>query len=343
LFNYFRSLPEKGLLKKGFFFLCLFSALSVYPQNFELDQIEQIWRPRLKLDAKYLGPSAFSDTTGNYSSSESNFVLTFPIKSKVDAELKLDLSSLKLKDIFKNSVRIKAYEVLGNVRFGVRQANLGFDSISQNRNVYYGQAGILGLKLTRKYRILFYSLNAYVSEDQKSLNSAAVRFNGILGQFHLRGLRKNFFYGIYAGYSDGLFIPVPFIGGKVPFGKKWSFNYLIPAQINVMYSPTKNISLSSGVTVDGYRGGVNLYSQRVNLNYGNLSGYLSYRHKLSRIFNLRLEGGYVIKQYITISDIDAYRSSFPIGQGFYGQISITTLFGKSLFEKAIDGIKPEIF
>lgn len=321
-----------------FFYFFFFQTTLSFGQSFDIEQVEQIWRPRLKLESKYLGPSAFSDTIGNYFSGEFNTSLTFPIKSKFGADLKLDLSSLKLKDIIKNSVRLRAYQVLGNAKFGMRQANLGFDSLSNKRNLIYGQAGIMGLWLTPKYRIGFYSANVYIAEDQNTLNTAAVRVNGMIGQYHLKGLRKNYYYGVYLSYSDGLVIPVPFLGGKVPVGDNVTFNYLLPAQIYFNYSPESDINLCLGATLDGYRNGVKIYNKRLNMNYGSANVFLNYRQKLNKVFAFKLEAGYCVKQYIKINDSGNYRSDYPISQGFYGQVTITTLFGRSLFEKVMDAI-----
>ncbi len=332
-----RTKPN-GFFFKSLTFSLFIISISGFSQTFDIEQIEQIWRPRLKFDTKYLAPAPFSDTTGKYSSYENTVGFTFPIVSKLGADLKLDLSSLKLKDILKNSVRIKASQLLGTAKFGYKQAHLGFDSIS-NKNLLYAQAGIMGLYLTRKYRILFYSANCFISEDQKKINSTVPRVNGTIGQYHLRGLRKNYYYGIYLSYSDGLFIPVPFFGGKTPINDKWSFNYLLPAQMYLLYSPTSNASISGGITLDGYRSGVQLNTKRVNMNYGNVAAFINYRQKLNKLFYLRFEGGYCIRQYIKVNDATNNHSAFPIGQGFYGQITITTLFGKSLFEKVVDGIK----
>ncbi|MBC7865197.1 MAG: hypothetical protein IAF38_19640, partial [Bacteroidia bacterium] len=77
-------------------------------QTFDLEQVEQIFRPRIKWDNRFIIPSNFSDTTGKFSDLYSNAVVTFPIRSRLDADFKLDLSKPNLKDILKNSIRINA-------------------------------------------------------------------------------------------------------------------------------------------------------------------------------------------------------------------------------------------
>ena len=104
---------------------------SLEAQTFEVEQIEQLFRPRVRVDSKYIVDASFKDTTGVYNQKEISSVFTFPIKTKFSADVKLDLSSLNLKDILKNSVRIKASQTLGVFRLNARQINIGFDTLPQ--------------------------------------------------------------------------------------------------------------------------------------------------------------------------------------------------------------------
>ncbi|MFL5754232.1 MAG: hypothetical protein ACJ76F_12540 [Bacteroidia bacterium] len=329
-------------VKNGFFLFLILACGQLFAQSFELEQIEQIWRPRIRLDTKYTSDSKFSDTTGKYNALDASGIYTFPIKSKFAASLQLDLSSLKLKDMAKNSVQVKAYQVMGSIRAGSRQISLGFDSISQRR-LYYASASVFGLKLTRKYRILFYSLNAGLSEEDKTMNRLTPRFTGILGQFHLKGIRKNYYYGIMTTYSDGVFVPVPFFGGMVPFGNNCSFNFTFPAQAYVQYRSGKKTSFSLGATIDGYRSGIQYNNSRLNINYGTANAFVAWKQKLNKTFGFRIETGYCVKQYLNFSDGNRRKAAYPINPGFYGQISITTLLGKSLFEQVSDGLNSGLF
>jgi hypothetical protein len=324
-------------LKKILFSFFIFLTASLFAQSFDLDQIEQIWRPRLKADSKFTADASFADTSGLFNCFENSATFTFPIKSKVGADIKLDLSSLKLRDILKNSVKVKAYQVLGSVRAGTKQLHLGFDSI-QNRQLYFASASVLGVKLTKKYRVLFYSLNTGINEEDKTFNTVTPRFTGILGQFHIKGLHRNYYYGLIASYSDGVFLPVPFFGGSTPIASRFYLNFTLPASLCVQYKPQHKTSLSVGIAADGFRSGIEYHAKRMNLNYGTINSFVSWRQRLGKIFSVRMEGGYCLRQRINITQNDSKKAVYPIQPGLYVQMSISVLMGQSLFEKLTDNI-----
>lgn len=325
------------MLKRIFIIIWLFVSSFAVAQTFEVDQIEQLFRPRLRFDSKYIFDSKFSDTTGSYNHKEVGAVVTFPIKTKLSADINLDLSKPKLKDILQKSVRIKALQILGVVRVNGRQANLGFDSIPQ-KNLYGVTAGVLGVRLTKKYRVLFYSLTTSIAEQDKTLNKIGPRFSGILGQLHIRGLKKNFFYGVAATYSDGLFIPAPFLGGSQPIGNHFIFNYTLPVQLNIQYKDNKKTLVTLGVSADGYRSGIEYKTKRLNVTYTSGVGYLNFRYKFTNSFLVRAEGGYVFYQNIRYSDLAGYKTNYPLSTGPYVQVGFNVLFGQTIWEKVIGAI-----
>lgn len=309
----------------------------LYSQTFEVDQIEQLFRPRLRVDAKYTFDSKFKDTTGIFNQKDAGFVFTFPLKTKLSADLKLDLSSLKLKDLLKNSVRVRASQLLGMVRVNGRQSNFGFD-FPRQKNMSGVTVGLLGVRLTKKYRVMFYSVNTSFAEEVKPLTSFGPRASALIGQLHMRGLRKNFFYGVAATYSDGLFLPAAFFGGSQPIGKKFIFNYILPVQLNVQYKDDHHTLVTLGVSADGYRTGIsNPLGKRVNLNYTSGYSYASIRYKFNRTLVGRLEGGYIFYQNLRYTKSDLYQTNYPLSAGPYVQAGFSVLFGKTVWEKIAEG------
>ncbi len=324
------------LKKYNLFFLGILTHFVFNAQTFEVEQLEQLFRPRIKVDTKYIFDSKFKDTISVFNQKEANAVFTFPIKTKLNANVKLDLSSLKLKDILKNSIRVKASQTLGMLRFNTRQVNVGFDSLPLKNN-YTVAAGILGATLTKKYRILFYSTNIAIAEQDKTINKATPRFSGLIGQLHIRGLKNNFFYGIAASYSDGLFLAAPFFGGSQPIGKKFVFNYTLPVQVNLQYKNNRML-LAIGISADGYRTGINYNTKRVNVNYTSGLCYTNLRYKFSKTFVANAEVGYVFYQNWRYTKTDFIHTNFVINGGLYAQVGFSILFGQTIWEKALDWI-----
>ncbi|MDO9001480.1 MAG: hypothetical protein Q7W45_17065 [Bacteroidota bacterium] len=318
-----------------FFIIALFSVSQA--QTFEVDQIEQLFRPRIRVESKYILDANFKDTSGVFNQKEINSVFTFPIKTKFKTEVELDLSSLKLKDIINKSVRFKASQTLGVFRLTGRQINIGFDTLPQ-KNILNATAGLMGLRLSRKYRVQFYSATVTIAEQDKTINNSVPRFSALIGQLHLRGFKRNYFYGIAATYSDGLLIPSPFFGGSEPIGKKFIFNYTLPVQINLQYKDNKKTLVTVGVGFDGYRNGILYLTKRKNLNYYAGLTYANFRYKLSKSLVARVECGYVFYQNLQYTKTDGVPTKFGINSSPYVQIGFSVLFGKTFWEKVFENV-----
>lgn len=316
-------------------FVCIASLASA--QTFDVEQFEQIFRPRIKLDARYQPQTAFRDTSDFFSNTEGSAVCTFPIHSRFEAGLRLDTNARSLGELLKNSVQVKASQLLGNVRLGARQVELGFDSIP-TRQLYSASAGMMGLKLTKKYRILFWSANVNVSEEEESLDGTVPRFNGIIGQMHMKGLRRNFFYGLAIAVSDRLTLPLPFFGGIAPLGKDWSFQYLLPVQIAVGFKPQARTKFLAGLALDGFRSGIELHNERANLNYGGIRTFLNVRHKASDHFQIRADVGYAFAHTVRFSNTDVEPVRYPLDPGLSFGVGVNVLFGGSVMERIMDEV-----
>lgn len=316
-------------------------AFNLNAQTFDIEQTSQLIRPRIKLDSRYTFDPTTKDTGGSYASFENSASFTFPIKRKFTTEINLDLKDFKLKDLFKKNIRIKASEILGTFKVTQRNVSFGLGDSMAKRGLYYANAGIIGLHLTKKYRILFYSANMNVHEDIKTFNQFTPRFSAIVGQYHIRGLRKGYYYGMSLIYSDGLLIPSPFFGGMEPISERWTFNYTLPVQVNIQYYHHATYVVF-GVKTDGYRSGIKLGNGRGNMNYGNGCTYLNVRRKLTRTIQVYGEVGYNFYQFMSFDDgiknskVWPERVKVPMNTSFYGHLSVQIYFGKSLLEKVTD-------
>ncbi|MBC7864505.1 MAG: hypothetical protein IAF38_16135, partial [Bacteroidia bacterium] len=214
-----------------------------------------------------------------------------------------------------------------------RQTNLGFDSLPK-KNYYSLTGGFMGVKLDKKYRIVFYNLSVNISEEDKTIKQSVPRFSGVLGRIRITGLRKNYFYGVALVYSDGLPLPVPFFGGSQPIKKNFVLNYTIPAQLNIQYKKG-NTSLTVGAIADGFRTGMSYHNQRVNINHTAGQAYFLWKQKLGKTVAVRLEGGYYFYSMLSFPKGKVTRYQFPIQPGPYFNVGINVLFGKSLFENIL--------
>jgi hypothetical protein len=311
-----------------FFFLL---SIGLYAQTFDIDQIEQVFRPRVKWDNRYILPTTYADTIVKFSDFTSSTLITFPIRTRLDTDFKLDLSQPRLKDILKNSVRITASQTLGSLRVVYRQTQLGFDSVP-TKNFYGITAGFSGVKLDRNYRVVFYNLSVNLSEENKTFSAAVPRFSGILGRLHLKGLYQNYFYGLAIVYSDGLPLPVPFFGGTFPVNKHFIFNCALPTSLNFQFK-SKSTSIYTGISADGFRTGLQYKNQRVNLNHIGGQLFVMWRQKIHRTITTRLECGYYFYSALNFSERN---DVFAVRPGPYVNAGINILFGKNFFERVLD-------
>ena len=316
-------------------FFLLINAYTCFSQSFDIDQIEQVYRPRLKLDSRYIFNSDFTDTTGTFSDLYSNAVFTFPVKSKLDAGFQLDLKDLGLKNLLTNSARLNVSQTMGSVRVGYRQMNLGFDSVLPKKEFYNISANVMGLKLDRKLRVIFYNLGLGFFEQNTTTKNPYPRVNSLIGRLHVKGLVRKYYYGLAVVYSEGLFLPMPFFGGSIPMGNKLILNYTLPAAVNFQYKSGKT-SLFAGVVADGFRAGMKMKDVRTNLNHTGGQAYLMLRQRINNSVLIRLEGGYYVFSKLNISNSFFDAREYPVKPGPYLNVGITVLFGQTLFEKIAD-------
>lgn len=306
-------------------------------QSFDVEQFDQVFRPRLRWDMRYQPPTNFRDTSASFSNLEEMAVLTFPIRSKFDVSAGVDLSAKSLGDLLKNAVRVQASQLLGSVRVGARQMDPGVTH-GADRQLYTASVGLLGISLTRKFRLRFWSANVNVSEEDRTFDTAVPRVNGLIGWLHLKGVKRYHYYGLAASYSDGLGIPLPFFGGMAPIGGDWSIQYLLPAQVSFAFRPDRKTRYAAGLTLDGYRSGFELGDQRVNVNYASLRLFGNLRYKINAHFTLRAEVGYVPWQNIHFTDEANEVARYPLRPGVSCMLGVNVLFGESILQRVMDEV-----
>ncbi len=326
---------------RALFLLMLMASMhaSLSAQTFDLDQFDQLFRPRLRVEGRWLPPVALEKVPGTYEDRASLAVLTFPIHSTFNVNAKLDLTADNIVELLKNGVRVRASQVMGNVRYGTRQVRFD-EALGEARMLHSASVGALGVSLTKKYRILFWSLNVNVSEEDKTFDKAVLRFGGVIGKMKVKGLRKQFFYGLAASSSDGLMLPVPFIGGSAPIGKKWSFNYVLPLQASLGWKVSNSTRLNFGAGLEGNRSGLELDDRRYNLNYTGLRVFASARHKLSTHFALRAEVGYMPRHRAAFASkgVDDPLPAFQLQPGMHCMVGVNVLFGTSILDRLLDEV-----
>lgn len=300
-------------------------------QSFDLEQFDQLFRPRLRLDVRWTPEVPFTSDPGTFDDRSITAGFTLPVHKKWTAGVQLNLTGDNLKEILKNSVRVRASQVMVSARYSGRDLRLSRDP----RLLHSASMGALGISLTRKYRVLFWSANVNASEEDATMEKAVPRFNGVIGKLHIKGMRRQFFYGAAVSSSDGLNVPVPFIGGVEPMGDRWTFQYFLPLQIAVGYKPTERTRFLGGFVLDGFRSGFAYGDERVNITYAAVRGFVSVRQKLSNTVQLRAEVAGVPVHGIRLPGTDYELRQYPIDPGFSAMAGINIFFGQSTLERLL--------
>jgi hypothetical protein len=315
------------------------SAAELSAQTFDLDQFDQLFRPRLRVEGRWLPQVGLEKDPGTYEDRSALAILTFPIHSTFNVNARLDLSAENIGELLKNGVRVHASQIMGNVRYGARQV-LFDEVLNEPRMLHTLSVGTLGVSLTKKYHILFWSLNVNVSEEDRTFDRAVPRFSGVIGKMKVKGLRRQFFYGLAASYTDGLALPIPFIGGSARVGDKWSFNYVLPLQVSFGRRMNDRTRLNLGAGFEGSRSGMEVDDRRYNLNHAGLRLFANVRHPLNKHFILRAEAAYLLRHRIDFGSpgFEDLTPPWPLQPGPVYTIGVNVLFGQSILDRILDEV-----
>lgn len=306
-------------------FMCQAYLAVINAQSFEVDQINQFFRPRVKMESRYYLPAAFKDTLGNFGLYDVQVSVTAPLKSSLDADLVDVIKNKSLK-----SVKIK--QTLVTARGGYKLLNTGFDNNSPH-SLINGSVGIMGISVNSKLTANFYSANIGFAEENNTFSNVQPRINGIIGQMKIKGIRKSYYYGFLLTYSDRLILPIPFFGADIPMSKNFSFFFTLPAQLGFNYKPNHKLSANILWTFDGFRSGYNYFGERRNVNFVGFQSAANVRYKLNKALFIKLEGGYDVRNKIRITDGQKSKAIYGFGNTGYLLLSLNMNFGKSVFEK----------
>ncbi|MBL7950626.1 MAG: hypothetical protein JNM62_02800 [Flavobacteriales bacterium] len=320
-----------SLFRPAFILFLWSQGVAACAQSFDLEQFDQLFRPRLRLDARWTPEVPFTNDPGTFDDRSIMAGFTVPVYKKWTAGLELNLTGDDLKDVIKNSVRVRASQVMVSARYSGRDLRLSGDP----RSLHSASVGALGISLTKKYRVLFWSVNMNVSEEGTTLERVVPRFNGVIGKMQVKGLRRQLFYGAVLTFSDGLNFPVPFVGGVEPIGDRWSFQYILPLQLAVGYKSGERTRLLAGIGADGFRSGFAQGDERVNINYTALRAFINVRHKLSKTVQLRAELVGLPVHALRLPDMNGDLQRYPIDPGMSVMVGMNIFFGQSTLERLI--------
>ena len=324
----------RGLATGWLVLLAGLDAFTASAQSFDLEQFDQLFRPRLRVDARWTPQLAFQDVDARYEEHSATGVFTFPVCKLWSAGIDLNAKGEGVGELLKNAVRIRASQVMGNARFSTRQLMLD----DGTRNLHSASLGALGISLTKKYRVLFWSVNANVSEEEQTFDQAVPRFNGVIGKMHVKGVRKQFFYGLVITVSDGLNMPLPFFGGTAPIGDRWSFQYVLPLQLAMGYKASSKLRFQFGVGGDGYRSGFAQDDERVNINYTALRVFANMRHRLTPHLQLRAEVSGLASHSLRLPNAEGDLERYAITPGVQVMAGVNVFFGGSTLERLMDEV-----
>lgn len=85
---------------------------ALHAQAFDLDQFDQLFRPRLRLEGRWLPETPVRREPGTFEDRSALAVLTFPIHSTFNVNAKLDLTADNIVELLKNGVRVDRKSVV---------------------------------------------------------------------------------------------------------------------------------------------------------------------------------------------------------------------------------------
>ncbi len=313
----------------------LVDAVGSCAQSFYLDQFDQLFRPRLRVEARWLPETAVRDDSATYEERNASAAFTFPIYSSAWAKDRIrdTTGTVNYAD------RSRPFQIMGTARWGVRR--IAFEEVPGSPHDLYSAAlGVSGLHMGRKFRLLFWRADVSINEEARTIERPVLRYGATLGRMHVYAPRKQFFYGIALTVSDKLALPWPFIGGTVPLGHHGAFQYLVPTQVSFVWRAAARTRINAGLGLAASRSGIEFNAYRTNINYSALRTFLQVRQVFGDRFFVRAEVSYALRQRLGLGTGTVNDDVPPIllEPGIACMLGINVLFGRSLLDQLLDEV-----
>lgn len=225
----------------------LFSTIS-YGQSFIFNQFFQ---PSIRINSSYNHDFNFlAKDRLHIGQADINCII--PIKSQLKLKVNWD-QLLKLR--LKKATKLKVYQLFWNFRPKFMYLNLQYQATNSEHpfkkpaHFTYGfSTGIAGVHLIAKAmkrpKLLFYSVNVGMMEDEQSIQQTPIpSVTALIGFAHIRSLTFYWYYGLFFSYNNGQIIPAPFFGLQAKLAPKIWVNITLPIQVKFDFKISKKFKL----------------------------------------------------------------------------------------------------
>jgi len=205
--------------------------------------------------------------------------------------------------------RVRAWQLLANVRFDGESADLTFLNESP-RKLYDGGLNLAGLWLTEKSNLWLVSAGASYAEDTLTMFHPSLRFSALAVVAHPSSAKWTWLWGGAFTYQYGRALPLPLVGFLWKPSDRWLVASIVPITIRAAYTATEHLTVQIGAGVHGnaYRLSNNgLFPQEPDTVFFRyvelrLTGGIEYR--VGPHLTLAAEGGVAGARHIVISEND---------------------------------------
>jgi hypothetical protein len=136
------------------------------------------------------------------------------------------------------------YQTSFHAGFESLNSTIGF--VQTQRSFYTASAGLGGLFYNGKKNIFLIDASVGFASDQFVFqnNDVQYRFTGSFIVNHIHSASVMYFYGIAFSYAYGRPLPLPVLGIRKKFSKKWSMTAILPLSVDFTDRMNKDMSLN---------------------------------------------------------------------------------------------------